>query len=74
MFLFPYRNGSSVRLSTLRTARAYLAVFHRKLDLDHLIVASVKSGGPTRAFMSSRAGGLLCLILTRFSGDPKEGI
>src|SRR6266487_3481150 len=60
MFLFPHRNGSSVCLSTLRTTRACLAVFGRKLDLDHLIVASIEIGRPARAFMPGRTRGLLC--------------
>src|SRR5579859_709001 len=47
MFLFSYRDRSSIYLGTLGTARACLAVFRRKLDLDHLIVASINGWGPT---------------------------
>src|SRR5260370_41255789 len=38
---------------------AGIAIFHRKLDLDDLVVVAIKRRRPTQAFTSSRARGFL---------------
>ena len=40
---------------------AELAIFHRKLDLDDLVVVAIQRRCPTQTFTSSRTGGLLCI-------------
>src|SRR5215472_9354326 len=47
------------RLRTARSRRAYLAIFRRELDLDHLIGPVVNSRSPTEAFVSFWTRGLL---------------
>jgi hypothetical protein len=38
-----------------------LAIFHRKLDLDDLVIVPINRRRPTQAFTSSRASGFLCI-------------
>src|SRR6266516_5336740 len=46
---------------TMFLERTWLAIFHRELDLDDLVVVLINRRRPTQTFTSSRAGGLLCI-------------
>src|SRR5260221_7311526 len=49
----------------------WLALFHRKLDLDDLVVVAIKRRRPTQAFTSSRTRGFLCIPINEETSSSK---
>ncbi len=61
VFLDAHRDCPAWGLGTVFLERAGLAIFHRELDLDDLIIVAIKRRRPTQACTSSRASGFLCV-------------
>src|SRR5260221_6311299 len=61
VFLDTDGDGTAWGFGTVLFQFAGLAIFHRKLDLDDLVVVAIKRRRPTQAFTSSRARGFLCI-------------
>src|SRR5947209_6215613 len=61
VFLDTHRDRTAWGFGTVLFEWAWLTIFHRKLDLDDLVVVLIDRRCPTQAFTSSRASSLLCV-------------
>src|SRR5260370_9118492 len=59
VFLDTDRDRTAWGFGTVLLQLTWIAIFHRKLDLDDLVVVAIKRRRPTQAFTSSRARGFL---------------
>src|SRR5260370_21169229 len=71
VFLDTDRDRTAWGFGTVLLQLTWLAIFHRKLDRDDLVVVAIKRRRPTQAFTSSRARGFLCLPINVETSSSK---
>src|SRR5258708_2306902 len=61
VFLHADGDRTAWGFGTVLLQLTWLAIFHRKLDLNDLVVVAIKRRRPTQAFTSSWTHGFLCV-------------